>query len=178
MSQLINDVGLVDAINPKSPLSFKALWDTGATLTCLSPKVVQTLKLQPIGSVNMMSASNQSLENVYLVDLFLPNKVIVPKMRVTEAQSLGNGFDLLIGMDVIGLGNFAVSNHKNQTVFTFQIPSNGHISFVPLPPNLVNNQAPIQAPPNQQIPKVGRNSSCPCGSGKKYKKCHGKNQQN
>ena len=23
------------------------------------------------------------------------------------------------------------------------------------------------------IPKVGRNESCPCGSGKKYKKCHG-----
>ena len=24
------------------------------------------------------------------------------------------------------------------------------------------------------IPKVGRNTFCPCGSGKKYKKCHGK----
>ena len=23
-------------------------------------------------------------------------------------------------------------------------------------------------------PKVGRNDPCPCGSGKKYKKCHGK----
>ena len=23
--------------------------------------------------------------------------------------------------------------------------------------------------------KVGRNDNCPCGSGKKYKKCHGKN---
>jgi uncharacterized protein len=22
-------------------------------------------------------------------------------------------------------------------------------------------------------PKVGRNDDCPCGSGKKYKKCHG-----
>jgi uncharacterized protein len=22
-------------------------------------------------------------------------------------------------------------------------------------------------------PKVGRNDLCPCGSGKKYKKCHG-----
>jgi len=22
--------------------------------------------------------------------------------------------------------------------------------------------------------KVGRNDACPCGSGKKYKKCHGK----
>lgn len=26
------------------------------------------------------------------------------------------------------------------------------------------------------IPKVGRNDPCPCGSGKKYKDCHGKNQ--
>ena len=26
-------------------------------------------------------------------------------------------------------------------------------------------------------PKVGRNDPCPCGSGKKYKKCCGKNQQ-
>ena len=24
-------------------------------------------------------------------------------------------------------------------------------------------------------PKVGRNDPCPCGSGKKYKQCHGKN---
>jgi preprotein translocase subunit SecA len=27
---------------------------------------------------------------------------------------------------------------------------------------------------NQEIKKVGRNDACPCGSGKKYKKCHGK----
>ena len=25
-------------------------------------------------------------------------------------------------------------------------------------------------------PKVGRNDPCPCGSGLKYKNCHGKNQ--
>ncbi|XHO05983.1 Protein translocase subunit SecA [Ralstonia syzygii] len=25
-----------------------------------------------------------------------------------------------------------------------------------------------------QVPKVGRNDPCPCGSGKKYKQCHGK----
>ena len=25
----------------------------------------------------------------------------------------------------------------------------------------------------RQAPKVGRNDPCPCGSGKKYKKCHG-----
>jgi len=26
---------------------------------------------------------------------------------------------------------------------------------------------------SEQVPKVGRNQPCPCGSGKKYKKCHG-----
>ena len=25
----------------------------------------------------------------------------------------------------------------------------------------------------RDVPKVGRNEACPCGSGKKYKKCHG-----
>ena len=25
----------------------------------------------------------------------------------------------------------------------------------------------------RNAPKVGRNDPCPCGSGKKYKKCHG-----
>jgi preprotein translocase subunit SecA len=25
-----------------------------------------------------------------------------------------------------------------------------------------------------EVPKVGRNDPCPCGSGKKYKACHGK----
>ncbi|RMH68401.1 MAG: hypothetical protein D6675_16310 [Gemmatimonadetes bacterium] len=31
-------------------------------------------------------------------------------------------------------------------------------------------------PVKRQEPKVGRNDPCPCGSGKKYKKCHGRNQ--
>ena len=26
----------------------------------------------------------------------------------------------------------------------------------------------------QEVPKVGRNEPCPCGSGKKYKACHGR----
>jgi preprotein translocase subunit SecA len=27
------------------------------------------------------------------------------------------------------------------------------------------------------VPKVGRNEPCPCGSGRKYKHCHGTLQQ-
>jgi len=38
-------------------------------------------------------------------------------------------------------------------------------------------QAPREQPKTQPIKvekKVGRNDPCPCGSGKKYKNCHGK----
>jgi preprotein translocase subunit SecA len=36
---------------------------------------------------------------------------------------------------------------------------------------------PAAAPFVRQVPKVGRNELCPCGSGKKYKHCHGALQQ-
>ncbi|MDE6637181.1 MAG: SEC-C domain-containing protein [Muribaculaceae bacterium] len=39
----------------------------------------------------------------------------------------------------------------------------------------VNRQAQQTRQPMKAQPKVGRNDPCPCGSGKKYKNCHGKN---
>jgi uncharacterized protein YecA (UPF0149 family) len=33
---------------------------------------------------------------------------------------------------------------------------------------------PIRSAPVVADEKIGRNDLCPCGSGKKYKKCHGK----
>ena len=33
-----------------------------------------------------------------------------------------------------------------------------------------------QMPIRRDAPKIGRNDPCPCGSGKKYKNCHGKNK--
>ncbi|NNJ93247.1 MAG: hypothetical protein HKP57_00680, partial [Halobacteria archaeon] len=32
----------------------------------------------------------------------------------------------------------------------------------------------VQQPFTRQGRKIGRNEPCPCGSGKKYKQCHGK----
>jgi hypothetical protein len=36
------------------------------------------------------------------------------------------------------------------------------------------NSVPPQVHPATPRVKIGRNDKCPCGSGKKYKKCHGK----
>ena len=37
-----------------------------------------------------------------------------------------------------------------------------------------DDAATAVAAPAHVGPKVGRNDPCPCGSGKKYKHCHGK----
>jgi len=39
----------------------------------------------------------------------------------------------------------------------------------PFDPNLLMKRQPVY----RTEPKIGRNDPCPCGSGKKYKKCHG-----
>lgn len=62
-------------------------------------------------------------------------------------------------------------------------PSTGEdeMAFAPLAPALVGangNGQTAQVARNPKDPttwgKVGRNEPCPCGSGKKYKHCHGK----
>lgn len=42
---------------------------------------------------------------------------------------------------------------------------------VPLPATLWPS---LHARLSSQVPKVGRNDPCPCGSGEKYKRCHGR----
>jgi len=37
----------------------------------------------------------------------------------------------------------------------------------------IDVRSPSSIPGRTKSPKVGRNEPCPCGSGQKYKKCHG-----
>ncbi len=92
--------------------------------------------------------------------------VMFTMVRVAK-MTLRPDIDALIGMDILGAGDFAVTNHQGKTTFSFCCPSQRDIDFV----------AEIKAS-RKILParsdKIGRNSPCPCGSGKKYKKCCGK----
>ena len=44
------------------------------------------------------------------------------------------------------------------------------------PPATLASRFTTDATIIREAPRVGRNDPCPCGSGKKYKKCHGKGQ--
>jgi preprotein translocase subunit SecA len=51
-------------------------------------------------------------------------------------------------------------------------PGAGPGGRAPQPARVGGDDAPVKQVRRDE-PKVGRNDPCPCGSGKKYKKCHG-----
>jgi preprotein translocase subunit SecA len=81
-----------------------------------------------------------------------------------------------------------VRSEVSKLLLTVEVRSEEQIEEVETPPQLENVQyhhadydealgatAPKPAQPvERHMPKVGRNDPCPCGSGKKYKHCHGK----
>lgn len=141
----------------------KALWDTGATGCAVTKKTATDLKLQPIGLANVTHVNGTTQANVYLIDIFLPNLVIVPAVRVTECDDGVGNFGVIIGMEVITSGDFAITNVGNKTTVSFRIPSIQTIDYN------------VEAQRLKDLKFKGeRNKSCPCGSGKKYKNCHGK----
>ena len=142
---LFNTVNVCLPVTPEEALTQKvefrkyiAICDTGATHSAITKRVVDDLGLQPTGVRETRHAGGKSSNNTYLVNIALPNKVMVPHVRVTEVQLIpdDNVSDnkqpqLLIGMDIIGLGDFAVTNANNKTTFSFRVPSVQEIDFIP-----------------------------------------------
>ena len=123
---LINDVSVVCGT---ASYEAKALWDTGAFATCISRRFADDMHLVPTGKQKIQTPSGSMDVVNYLVDVILPNDVTVPDVVVFETAIGNHGFDLLIGMDIISLGDFAVSNYEQKTSFSFRIPSMGETDY-------------------------------------------------
>lgn len=117
--------------NGSSAITGIALWDTGATTTCISEGVAQQLNLVPTGMMNIQTPSSTKAVKTYLVNVGLPNHLNVNDVQVCETDIGKQSIEMLIGMDIITLGDFSVSNFNNNTVFTFRFPSKEKIDFVP-----------------------------------------------
>lgn len=142
-----------------------AQWDTGATHTCISERVVQELGLIPIGKVKMQTPSGNIDANEYRINIKLQNEdVLLENVYVIDSEIGKQGIDVLVGMNIISLGDFSVSNYEGRTVFSFRVPSIACTDYV----KLMKATSPIKKE------KILPNTLCPCGSGKKYKKCCGK----
>ena len=116
-------------VNADNNLTVKALWDTGANCSCISEELVKLLNLSPAGKVSFYTPSGSGLAYTYLVDIILPNNMKIKQVKMCSSKIGAQYLDLLIGTDIINKGDFAISNYKNNTCFTFRIPSKEHIDF-------------------------------------------------
>lgn len=160
----ISKASIINSEENNQKCEFIATWDTGATNTMISEKVVKMCNLIPTGMVQVGTAGGIVPANTYVIDLVLPDDMVMHNLNVTCGNL--NSTDVLIGMDIINSGDFSVSNFEGKTKFTFRIPSIEHSDYV--------RQA-IEKKTVHAENKPLRNSKCPCGSGKKYKQCCGKN---
>jgi predicted aspartyl protease len=162
--------------NPPPTVEFKGLWDTGASGTVITQKVVQALGLAPIGITRTKTAAGETDAEVYLVSLKFPQSIGFVSLRVTKGD-LGGGLDVLIGMDVIASGDFCVLNHGGKTELHFICPPVGSEEMHKMIRQMGKPKLPAPKPKASKTPlkpKPPRNAPCPCGSGLKYKKCCGK----
>ncbi len=107
-----------------------ALWDTGANCSCISEETVRDLGMIPTGFEDMMTPTGKDTVGTYLVDVLLPNNVSVHDLKVCDSKIGAQGIGMLVGMDIISKGDFAVSNYQGKTIFSFRMPSIGAIDFV------------------------------------------------
>jgi len=169
--RLITEVQVFPAFVPPAPQPqgrmYKGLYDTGATQSAISPRVVSELNLISIGAVNVGVGGGTLTTSSHLVNVGLPNKVLFTTLRVAS-MVLAPDIDVLIGMDILGAGDFAVTHHQGKTTFSFCCPGRREIDFV------AEVKTASQITPATSTKIAGRNDPCPCGSGKKYKTCCGR----
>jgi len=121
-------VNVESAINPVVKIKIDALWDTGAGSSLIRPEVAAKLHLQPVSKTLISTPTDKDVpSNVYLIHIYLPNGAKI--INVHACEGIPNSCDMLIGMDVISLGDFAVTNFSGRTMFSFRIPSMTEIDF-------------------------------------------------
>jgi hypothetical protein len=104
---------------------YKALWDTGATHSTISAKVVRECGLIPTGmGIEKRSGKpdDETLVTRYLASLFLPDTdTYFGCLSLVEMECPDH--DILIGMDIISLGDFCLSHLGKEVWFSFRLPS-------------------------------------------------------
>ena len=165
--KIVTKIGISQAFDPATPppLPFPiydvdALWDTGATGSVVTKATASALGLPTVGTAKVFHAGGADIANRYMVNFFLPNNVQIVGLLVSDCSDIAGGWGAIIGMDVIGMGDFSITHQDNKTCMSFRIPSIQRIDYVAEAERI-------------KWAGVGRNDPCPCGSGKKFKKCHG-----
>ena len=104
-----------------------ALWDTGTTKSIITFDMARQLNLCPEGTTLLNGVTGSQYVHTYVVNFTLPNGF--SKDFVVASCTKAIGCDVLIGMDIISIVDFAITRGSQGTTFSFKTPQGDEIDF-------------------------------------------------
>jgi hypothetical protein len=107
------------------PLTTKAVWDTGAQQSVITPYIAKKLNLQPIGQIVVDGATGKGFSDIVILTLEIPDHGTHKNLEVAVCPfntDPDSDMQMLIGMDIISQGDFVLSNGGGYTLFSFAAP--------------------------------------------------------
>jgi len=119
--KLITEAEVFNSMQEQNVIKVRALWDTGAMLSAVTPEIAKKLNSVPIDRIKVNGIGNYCIADIVRVSIRLPNLAVLRNARIS-VLNLVKDVDMLVGMDIIRLGDFSISNGAGKTLFTFAMP--------------------------------------------------------
>jgi predicted aspartyl protease len=116
-------IGFNNTDNEYKKHTLSALIDTGAERSAISKCLACKLGLTKIGSGLGTGSAGLHGTSLYNIDIILYENKIISNIEISEVyEGLGNEF--IVGMDILTLGDVAITNMDGQILFSFRMPHN------------------------------------------------------
>ena len=119
--ELVSEVMIAGYFTKKTRTVYRAIWDTGATSCMIHDDIAKDMGLKVLGQRPYTTSGGTAMGNIHVLNIGFISKVGFERV-IALSGDLGDGTDLLIGMDIISQGDFMVQNCAGKTHFGFCMP--------------------------------------------------------
>jgi len=106
-------------VGDKVIVADKALWDTGATMTCIQHSMTKKLEGKPKESGSSISATDRRDSDIYLGTVELPGGIVFHDIGIWDIALEDLEAEVIIGMDIISRGRLVVETVDGMPMFSF-----------------------------------------------------------
>jgi len=99
----------------------RALVDTGSTICGITKKLVNTMGLKPVGEDRFIDAAIDYTAPIYVLDVIFPKDKIFENIETAEVRG-NHSCDFIIGMNILSLGDMALTSAGGKMCFSFISP--------------------------------------------------------
>lgn len=125
---IVTPVKIMNVANERSAV-VRAAWDTGATFSTLTRRVIDELCLDPISPCITEGVNGLMAGTTRIALTFPGNTRFVTWAEMSEAQQLPGGLDALIGLDIICRGDLHLAHEDDGLWFEFVFRPEFFIDF-------------------------------------------------